>query len=80
MNSITQPERRLIIPRGSFYAQTGGQWIMLVDESGHRARRVPIKLGRQNTAHYEVLSGLKAGDSVLVNGYEAFGDAEVVEW
>ena len=77
---LGKPERRLIIPRGSFYAQTGGQWIMLVDESGHRARRVPIKLGRQNTAHYEVLSGLKAGDSVLVNGYEAFGDAEVVEW
>ncbi len=77
---LGKPERRLIIPRGSFYAQTSGQWMMKVDETGHRARRVPIKIGRQNTEHYEVISGLSAGDRVLVTGYEAFGDAEVVEW
>ena len=72
--------RRLMIPRGSFYAQTGGQWVMLVDETGHRARRVPIRLGRQNTEHYEVIGGLRPGDRILVSGYEAFGDAEVVKW
>jgi len=77
---LGQPERRLIIPRGSFYAQTGGQWIMRVDESGHRARRVPIKLGRQNTEFYEVIEGLRPGDRVLISGYDRFGDAEVVEW
>ena len=74
------PEQRLIIPRGNFYAQTSGQWIMKVDETGHSARRVPIKLGRQNTERYEVIEGLHAGDHVLVSGYEAFGDAEVVTW
>ena len=52
---------------------------MRLDKSGHRASRVPIKLGRQNTEHYEVLSGLSAGDRILVSGYEAFGDAEVLE-
>ncbi|MBP3829272.1 MAG: efflux RND transporter periplasmic adaptor subunit [Bacteroidaceae bacterium] len=78
---LGQPERRLIIPRGSFYAQTGGQWIMRVDKDNpHRARRVPIKLGRQNTEFYEVIEGLKSGDQVLVSGYDRFGDAEVVEW
>ena len=77
---LGRPERRLIIPRGSFYAQTSGQWVMLVDKDGHRARRVPIKLGRQNTEHYEVLSGLRPGDRILISGYEAFGDAEVVKW
>ena len=76
---LGKPERRLIIPRGNFYAQTGGQWMMQVDESGRRARRVPIKLGRQNTEHYEVISGLRAGDRVLISGYEAFGNAEVLE-
>ena len=74
------PEQRLIIPRGNFYAQTSGQWIMKVDETGHSARRVPIKLGRQNTERYEVIEGLHAGDHVLVSGYESFGDAEVVTW
>ena len=53
---------------------------MRVDESGHSARRVPIQLGRQNTKHYEVLSGLRPGDRVIVSGYEAFGDAEVIRW
>lgn len=77
---LGKPERRLIIPRGSFYAQTSGQWVMLVDKDGHCARRVPIKLGRQNTEHYEVLSGLRPGDRILISGYEAFGDAEVVKW
>ena len=77
---LGQSERRLIIPRGNFYAQTGGQWIMLVDETKHCARRVPIKLGRQNSEHYEVLEGLQAGDRVLVSGYDRFGDAEIIEW
>lgn len=76
---LGKPERRLIIPRGNFYAQTSGQWVMRMDETGHRARRVPIKLGRQNAEHYEVISGLNTGDRILINGYEAFGDAEVLE-
>lgn len=77
---LGQSERRLIVSRGNFYAQTGGQWVMLVDESGRRAHRVPIRLGRQNAEHYEVLDGLHAGDRVLVSGYDRFGDAQIVEW
>ncbi|MCR5644168.1 MAG: HlyD family efflux transporter periplasmic adaptor subunit [Prevotella sp.] len=77
---LSKPERKIIIPRGSFYAQTSGKWIMKVDETGHSAHRVPIRLGRQNTDHYEVISGLNSGDRVLVSGYEAFGDAEVIKW
>lgn len=77
---LGKPERRLIIPRGNFYTQTSGQWVMKVDEKGHSARRVPIKLGRQNTEHYEVISGLNPGDKILINGYDAFGDAEIIQW
>ena len=77
---LGKPERRIIIPRGNFYSQTGGQWIMRVEGNGHQARRVPIKLGRQNVEHYEVISGLNAGDRVILNGYENFGDAEIVNW
>ena len=77
---LGKPERRVIIPRGSFYAQTGGQWIMKIDKSGRSARRVPIKIGRQNATHYEIIEGLCAGDRVLVSGYESFGEAELVKW
>lgn len=77
---LGKPERHLIIPRGNFYTQTSGQWVMKVDEKSHSARRVPIKLGRQNAEHYEVISGLNPGDRILINGYEAFGDAEIIKW
>lgn len=77
---LGKPERRLIIPRGNFYTQTSGQWVMKVDEKSHSARRVPIKLGRQNAEHYEIVSGLNPGDRILINGYEAFGDAEIIKW
>lgn len=77
---LSKPEHRLIIPRGNFYLQTSGQWIMKLDDTGHRARRVPIKLGRQNSEHYEVIDGLHPGDRVLISGYDTFGNAEVVMW
>ena len=77
---LGKPERHLIIPRGNFYTQTSGQWVMKVDEKSHSARRVPIKLGRQNAEHYEIVSGLNPGDRILINGYEAFGDAEIIKW
>ncbi len=77
---LGKPERQIIIPRGNFYAHTSGQWVMRVDKSARSARRVPIKLGRQNAAYYEVLSGLNDGDRIIVSGYDDFGDAEVIEW
>ncbi len=77
---LGKPERRLIMPRGNFYSHTSGQWVMVVDKNKSSAHRVPIKLGRQNTEHYEIISGLSAGDRVIINGYEAFGEADVVKW
>lgn len=63
----------LILPRGSFFSQTGGTWIFVVDESGNRAVRREIRLGRQNPQYYEVLEGLDPGEKVVVSGYEQFG-------
>lgn len=63
----------LILPRGSFFSQTGGTWIFVVDESGNRAFRREIRLGRQNPQYYEVLEGLNPGEKVVVSGYEQFG-------
>ena len=67
-----------MIPRGSFYQQTGGQWIYVVDESGDRAVRRDIRIGRQNPQYYEVLEGLKPGEKVIISGYDNFGDKDVL--
>ena len=73
---LGQPEDAVVIPKGNFSQYTGGQWIYKLDESGNRAVKVPITVGRQNPRQYEIIEGLKAGDRVITSGYDTFGDAE----
>ncbi|MBP5365415.1 MAG: efflux RND transporter periplasmic adaptor subunit [Bacteroidales bacterium] len=77
---LGQPTDAIMIPKGSFYQQTGGQWIYVVDKSGDFAVRRSIKIGRQNPKYYEVLSGLEAGEKVIISGYESFGDNNRVDF
>ena len=77
---IGSPEETLSLPRGDFYNATGGRWIFKVDESGRRAVRAYIRLGRQNPKRYEVVEGLKKGDRVITSGYARFENAEALTW
>ena len=67
-----------IIPLGGFYNSTGGQWVFVLNEDGTKAEKRPIKIGRKNATHYEVLQGLEPGDEVIISSYDAFGDKEVL--
>ena len=71
---LGQPEEAIVMPRGNFYQATGGQWIFKVN--GDKAVKVPLSIGRQNPQQYEVTSGFKPGDLVIINGYDTFGEAE----
>jgi RND family efflux transporter MFP subunit len=73
---LGQPETAIVIPRGDFFQTTGGQWIYKLNKSGDKAVKTPIGVGRQNPVQYEIVSGLQAGDRVVVNGYANFGDVE----
>ncbi len=73
-----QPEQAILIPRGTFFQTTGGQWIFVLDKSGAKAYRHNIRIGRQNPQYYEVLEGLEPGEHVVTSGYEAFKDNEVL--
>lgn len=73
---LGQPEQAIVIPRGNFYQNTGGQWIYKVNASRTRAVKVPVTIGRQNPQQYEITEGLQPGDLVVVTGYDTFGDAE----
>ena len=75
---LGQPEQAVIIPRGTFFQTTGGQWIFVMDKSGSKAYRRNIRIGRQNPQYYEVLEGLEPGERVVTSGYEAFKDNEVL--
>ena len=73
---LGQAEKALVMPRGNFYQQTGGQWIFKVNKDQTKALKVPITIGRQNPKQYEVMEGLESGDLVITTGYDTFGEAE----
>jgi len=66
----------LLLPKGSFFQSTGGQWILVVNTDGNEALKRAIRIGKQNSRYYEVLEGLSAGEKVITSGYDSFGDAE----
>lgn len=66
----------VLIPKGSFFQNTGGSWIFVMNANESEALRRFIKVGKQNSKYYEVVEGLAAGEKVILSGYEGFGDAE----
>jgi len=66
----------LLLPKGGFYQQTGGNWIFKLSEDGKTAYKTDIQLGRYNTDNYELLRGLKPGDKVITSSYETYGDIQ----
>ena len=75
---LGQPTESVIIPRGTFFQYTGGNWIFVVDADGKTAHRRKIKIGRQNPQYYEVIEGLEAGEKVIVSSYESYRDNEIL--
>ena len=75
---LGEPSESVLIPKGTFFQVTGGNWIFVVDKDGKKAYRRTIRIGRQNPQYYEVLEGLEQGERVIVSGYEGFKDNEVL--
>lgn len=75
---LGQPVEAVYIPRGAFFQKTGGRWIYVVDESGEKAYRREIRIGRQNPRYYEIVDGLSKGEKVITSSYDNFGDNEVL--
>ncbi len=74
--ALSDERQAIMIPKGGFFQQTGGNWIFKVSPDGSKATRVDIQLGNQNQDYYEVLSGLKPGDKVITSSYENYGNIQ----
>ena len=74
--ALSEEKQALLVSKGGFFQQTGGNWIFKVSENGHTAYKVEIVLGSQNTEYYEVLSGLQPGDKVITSSYDTYGDVQ----
>src|SRR5690606_35458558 len=78
--SFGEPTEALLVAGGSFQQQSSARWVYLISEDRTSARRVPIRLGRQNPRFVEVLEGLKPGDWIVTSSYDAFNQVDEIRF
>jgi len=74
--TLGDPSKAVLIPNGSFFNDTGGNWVFVVDRSGNGAAKRQIRLGRRNADYIEVLSGLSPGERVITSSYSGLTDKD----
>lgn len=65
----------LLLPNDAFMNDSGGAWAFVVTDNGALAERRAIRTGRRNNSQVEVMSGLAAGERVIVSSYANYGKA-----
>ena len=71
---LDRRDKVLGVARGSFVDEGGGGYAYVV--RGGYAEKVAVKLGARSLERVEVLSGLSAGDRVVISGSDNFKGAE----
>ena len=74
--ALSDARTAILLPKGGFFQQTGGNWIFKLSNDGKTAYKENIQLGMNNPDYYEVLEGLKPGDKVVTSSYENYGDMQ----
>lgn len=72
--TLGDPAPAVLIPNGSFYNDTGGNWVFVVTPDGRSAEKRNVRLGRRNSDFVEVLEGLEPGEKVITSPYTGFTD------
>ena len=73
---LDQPKQTLLVDNAGFFSDTGGNWIFVLEKNGSTAVKRKVKLGRRNSKFIEVISGLTAGEKVVVSSYADYKDME----
>ena len=71
---LGDPSPARLIPNGSWYNDTGGNWVFVVAPNGDSAIRRQVHLGRRNSDFVEVLDGLDPGEKVITSSYSGLVD------
>jgi HlyD family secretion protein len=74
---LSKAVKSLLIPRGSYFQASGGQYVFVLDSDG-KAHKRTIKLGNQNPSYYQVLEGLSLGDRFISSSYDNFKNFETI--
>ena len=73
-------EQALLLKRGAFFSNSGGNWAYVLNVEGNKAVRRTISLGKKNQQYFEVLSGLALGDKVVTSSYGNFDKAQQLQF
>lgn len=74
--ALSDETQAILLAKGGFFQQTGGNWIFKVADNGKTAYRVDIQVNRQNPDYFEVVSGLQPGDKVVTSSYDNYGNMQ----
>lgn len=74
---LSADTQSLMIPKGNFYKDTNGKWIFVV--KNNKASKKNISLGRENPMYYEVVSGLKKGETIITSDYNELKKYEILD-
>lgn len=70
--ALSDETQALLLARGGFYQETGGNWVFKLSDGGRTAYKVDVQLGRLNPDYFEVIKGLQPGDKVVTSSYENY--------
>lgn len=70
----------LLLKRGAFFTNSGGNWVYVIEQGGDKALRRDIRLGKKNQHYFEVLEGLNAGEQVITSSYSNFDKAQQLQF
>jgi len=66
----------MVIDRGSFVQDTGGNWVFVLSKDESVAVKRNISPGKNNPEYLQIISGLQPGEKVVVSSYGGFDDKE----
>jgi len=70
--ALGKPVEAIVIKKGPFLQDTGGNWVYVIDPTETLATKRRIKPGRQNPDYLEVLEGLEPGEKIIISRYETY--------
>ena len=74
---IVEQHRGVVVPKDALVADGDNFAVFVVD--GNKATRRPVKVGIQTTETSEILSGVRAGETIIVNGQNGLKDGSPVQ-
>jgi HlyD family secretion protein len=75
---LSKAQKSILIPRGSYFQSSGGQYVFVLNGEGEAYKRF-IKLGSQNPSYYQVLEGLEKGENIITSSYDEFKNYESIK-